>query len=159
MNNVTDQVNDLVCSFGDGVNENLRKQQKAKKFVESKGYGMDDAEVKLAERKTRAKNLADHLSDYVETYLELGIVNATQKAAGVATVALTAALLSFFCLFVLFFAGLGVAVWLGESCDDMKAGYFTVAGFYVLCALLFITLRKKFILPFVRDHIIKKVYE
>jgi hypothetical protein len=120
---------------------------------------MDDAEMKLVEMKTRAENLTDHLSDYVETYLKLGVVNATQKATGVATVTLTATLLSFFCLFVLFFAGLGVAVWLGESWGDMKAGYFTVAGFYVLCALLFIALRKRFILPFVRDHIIKKVYE
>jgi len=90
---------------------------------------MDDEEMKLVERKTRAENLTDHLSDYVETYVELGVVNATQKAAGVATVTLTAALLSFFCLFVLFFTGLGVAVWLGESWGDMKAGYFTVAGF------------------------------
>src|SRR5260221_2880302 len=138
---------------------NLRKTQKAKKFVESKGYGMDDEDVQVAESKTRAEHLTDHLSDYVETYVELGVVNATQKAAGVATVTLTAVLLSFFCLFVLFFTGLGVAVWLGESWGDMKAGYFTVAGFYVLCALLFIALRKKFILPFVRDHIIKKVYE
>ena len=124
-----------------------------------KGYRMDDAEMKLVEMKTKAENLTDHLSDYVETYLKLGVVNATQKATGVATVTLTATLLSFFCLFVLFFAGLGVAVWLGESWGDMKAGYFTVAGFYVLCALLFIALRKRFILPFVRDHIIKKVYE
>lgn len=120
---------------------------------------MEDVEAKVEEMKTTAENLTDHLSDYVETYLKLGVVNATQKATGVATVTLTATLLSFFCLFVLFFAGLGVAVWLGESWGDMKAGYFTVAGFYVLCALLFVALRKKLILPYVRDHIIRKVYE
>lgn len=120
---------------------------------------MEDVETKLEEMKTRAENVTDHLSDYVETYLKLGVVNATQKATGVATVTLTATLLSFFCLFVLFFAGLGVAVWLGESWGNMKAGYFTVSGFYVLCALLFVALRKKLILPFVRDHIIRRVYE
>jgi len=120
---------------------------------------MEEVETKVEEMKTTAENLTDHLSDYVETYLKLGVVNATQKATGVATVTFTATLLSFFCLFVLFFAGLGVAVWLGESWGDMKAGYFTVAGFYVLCALLFVALRKKLILPYVRDHIIRKVYE
>jgi hypothetical protein len=119
---------------------------------------MEDLQTKVDIR-TKAENLIDHLSDYVETYLKLGVVNATQKATGVATVTLTATLLSFFCLFVLFFAGMGVAIWLGESWSNMKAGYFTVAGFYVLCALLFVALRKKFILPFVRDHIIRKVYE
>jgi hypothetical protein len=120
---------------------------------------MEDLETKVEEFKSKAEQLTDHLSDYVETYLKLGVVNATQKATGVATVTLTATLLSFFCLFVLFFSGLGIAVWLGESWGNMKAGYFTVAGFYVLCALLFVALRKKWILPFVRDHIIRKVYE
>ena len=120
---------------------------------------MEEAETKIEAMKTRAENLTDHISDYVETYLKLGVVNATQKTAGVATVTLTAAFLSFFFLFVLFFAGLGVAVWLGESWGNMKAGYFSVAGFYVLCGLLFAALRKKLILPFVRDHIIRKVYE
>ena len=109
--------------------------------------------------KTKAEHLTDHLSDCIETYLKLGAVNATEKASGVATVTLTATLLSFFCLFVLFFVGLGIAIWLGELWGNMKAGYFTVAGFYVLCALLFVALRKKLIFPLVRDHIIRKAYE
>ncbi len=120
---------------------------------------MEDFDIKAAETKTTAAHLTDHFSVYVDTYLKLGVVNATQKATGVATVTLTAAFLCVFCLFVLFFAGLGAAVWMGESWGNMKAGYFTVAGFYVLCALLFVALRKKLIFPFVRDQIIRKVYE
>lgn len=120
---------------------------------------MEDIETKTSENKTTAEHLTDDVSEYIETYLKLGVVNATQKATGVATVTLTATLLSVFCLFVLFFAGLGIAIWLGESWGNLKAGYFTVAGFYVLCALVFVALRKKLIFPYVRDQIIKKVYE
>ena len=120
---------------------------------------MEDLETKAEEMKTRTEHLTDHLGDYFETTIKLGAVNATQKVTEVATVTLTATLLSVFCLFVLLFAGLGMAVWLGESWGNMKAGYFTVAGLYVLCALLFVALRKKFIFPMVRDHIIRKVYE
>ena|SRR5882762_2476625 len=120
---------------------------------------MKETETKVEAMETGAGKLIDHISDYVETYLKLGLVNATQNATGVATVTLAAMLLSFFFLFVLFFAGLGVAIWLGESWGDMKSGYFTVAGFYLLCGLLFVALRKKLILPFLRDHIIRKVYE
>jgi len=120
---------------------------------------MEDLKTKVEVVKDIAEQLTDHLSDYVETYLKLGVVNATQKATGVASVTLTALVLSVFFLFSLLFAGLAVAIWLGEAWGNMKAGYFTVAGFYVLCAVLFVALRKKFILPFVKDHIIRKVYE
>jgi hypothetical protein len=120
---------------------------------------MGDPETKIEVVKNMAENLTDHLADYVETYLKLGAVNATQKATVVATVTLTASLLSFFCLFVLFFAGLGIAVWLGETWGNAKAGYFAVAGFYVVCASVFVALRRKVIFPFVRDQIIRKVYE
>lgn len=120
---------------------------------------MENNEVKAGVIKTKAENLTDNLSEYIQIYLKLGAVNATQKATVIATVALTATMLSVFCLFILFFVGIGIAIWLGESWSNMKAGYFTVAGFYVLSTLLFVALRKKMIFPYVRDHIIRKVYE
>ncbi|HTJ50935.1 MAG TPA: phage holin family protein [Cyclobacteriaceae bacterium] len=120
---------------------------------------MENTETKANDVKTTAQNLTDNLSEYVQIYLKLGAVNATQKATVVATIALTATMLSVFCLFILFFAGFGIAIWLGESWGNMKAGYFTVAGFYIFATLLFAALRKKMIFPYVRDHMIRKVYE
>jgi hypothetical protein len=120
---------------------------------------MEDLKTKVEDIKTKAEHLTDHVSDYVETYLKLGAVNATEKATGVATVTLTAIMLSICCLFVCLFAGVGIALWLGEVWGNTKAGYFAVAGFYVVCALLFVTFRKTIIFPYVRDQIIKKVYE
>ena len=99
------------------------------------------------------------MAGYAETYVKLGVVNATQKATVVATVSLTAILLSFFFMFVLFFSGIGIALWAGDALQNTKIGYFCVAGFYTLCALIFLLLRKKYIFPFVRDQIIRKVYE
>jgi uncharacterized membrane protein YqjE len=109
--------------------------------------------------KSTAENLVQHVSDCVETYVKLEVVNATQRATTVVSITLMALLLSVFCLFVLFFVGIGAAIGLGEAWGSAKAGYFAVAGFYVLCVLVFIALRKKVIFPFVRDQIIMKVYE
>jgi len=111
------------------------------------------------ELKTIATSLVDNLTEYVQTYFKLGKINATQKATVVATTAISVAVLTFFSFFILFFAGIGIAIWVGEAWDNMKAGYFTVAGFYVLSALLFVALRKKMIFPYVRNLIIRKVYE
>ncbi len=120
---------------------------------------MENLNTKVDEIKTSAENLTEHATAYFETYIKLAVVNATQKATGIATVSLTAILLSFFCVFVLLFSGAGAAVWIGERLGNMEAGFFCVAGFYLICAAFFLLLRKNFISPFVRNHIIKKVYE
>ncbi len=104
------------------------------------------------------ENITGHLTDYVETHLKLGVVNAAQKAADVATVTLTVALVSSFCMFILLFAGLGFSIWLGDLWHNNKAGYFAVSGFYSVAVLLFIAINKNYISPLVRDYIIRKAY-
>jgi hypothetical protein len=120
---------------------------------------MTETEAKPDGVKTKARILVESISEYVQIYLKLGAVNATQKATSVATVVLTIIILSVFLLFILFFTGIGAAIWIGDSWNNIKAGYFTVAGFYALLLLLFLSLRKKMIFPYMRDHIIRKVYE
>lgn len=120
---------------------------------------MEDLKIEIQNKKTAAESLTEHTVEYFETYVKLAVVNATQKATVVATISLTAVLLSFFCMFVLFFLGIGMALWAGEVFQNPKAGYFCVSGFYLLCALLFLLLRKRLIFPYVRDQIIRKVYE
>ncbi len=120
---------------------------------------MEDLNIITKAASTTTEKLAEHVAGYAETYVKLGVVNATEKATVVATVSLTAVLLLFFFMFVLLFSGVGIALWVGEALQDAKVGYFCVASFYLLCALIFLALRKKFIFPFVRDQIIRKVYE
>jgi hypothetical protein len=109
--------------------------------------------------KSTAESLTDHVSDYVETYLKLTVVNATQKATGVASVSITGILLLLFLTFVLFFSGIGFSLWLGDSMNNVKSGFFIVSGVYLFLGLLIYLLRRKIIFPFVRNTIIRKVYE
>lgn len=109
--------------------------------------------------KSTAESLTDHVSDYVETYLKLTVVNATQKATGVASVSITGILLLLFFTFVLFFSGIGLSLWLGEVLDNFKAGFFIVSIGYLVLGLLTYVLRKEIVFPFVRNTIIRKVYE
>lgn len=109
--------------------------------------------------KSTAETLVQHVSECLETYVKLEVVNATQRATTVVSLTLTSLLLSVLCLFILFFVGLGAAIGLGETWGSMKEGYFAVAGFYLLCVLIFIALRKKVIFPFVRNQVIMKIYE
>jgi hypothetical protein len=113
----------------------------------------------MEEVKPKEESLSNHLTDYIETYFKLTVVNATQKATAVASVSLVTILVTFFFVFVLLFGGAGCSMWIGESLGNMKAGYFLVGGFYFLCALIVILIRKSILFPMVRNNIIRKVYE
>jgi uncharacterized membrane protein YbhN (UPF0104 family) len=118
-------------------------------------------ELPLKEEKSGSviQLLPQHLGEYAETYVRLAGLKATQKAATIASVTLTVALLSASSMFILLFLGLGLSTWIGESLQNAKWGYFIVSGFYFLCTILFFFIRKKVILPMVRTYMIRKIYE
>jgi hypothetical protein len=109
--------------------------------------------------KSTAESLTDHVTDYIETYVKLAVVNATQKGTGIAAISLTGILLTAFLVFMLFFSGIGLSIWVGEAMNNMKAGFFIVSGFYMVLGLIIYAFRKKIVFPLVRNTIIRKVYE
>lgn len=109
--------------------------------------------------KSTAESLTDHVADYIETYVKLAVVNATQKATGVASISLAGVVLTFFLIFVLFFSGVGLSLWVGEAIRNIKAGFFIVSGLYALIGLVIYLFRKNIVFPLVRNTIIRKVYE
>jgi hypothetical protein len=120
---------------------------------------MEDLKTKVEDIKTAAEHLTEHATDYVETYIKLALVNATQKATTIATASLTAIMLTLLGVFFMVFAGIGVAMWIGEATQNMKLGFFAVGGFFLLLALVFMAIRTKLVVPFVRDRIVGNVHE
>lgn len=113
----------------------------------------------MEEFKTSAQSLKDHVGEYVSTYMQLTKAKVTQSAstaAGGAAIGIAALVLG---IFFLIFAFCGVAFWLGSVFDSRAAGFFAVAGFFLLLIILIFALRKKVIVPFIRNTIISKVYE
>ncbi len=109
--------------------------------------------------KAKAQNLSEDIGDYVETYFKLSVLKTTDKASGFASVSIMGIIVCFLSFCVLFFLGIGVALWAGELLNNVKAGYFIVAGFYILVTVVLIAFREQLLLPMVRNFIIKKVYE
>lgn len=62
-------------------------------------------------------------------------------------------------LFILLFAGLGFAWWLGEYLNNMKAGFFIVGGGYAIIFAALLLTTQKVLLPRIRNSIIRKIYE
>jgi hypothetical protein len=114
--------------------------------------GMDDL-------KTKTGLLKDHVNDYAQTTINLVKAKATKgasNAAAGATIGIVAFILSIFFLAFFFTA---VAWWLAGVFNSYALGFFAVAGFFLLLLILIFALRKKVIVPAIRNAIISKVYE
>ena len=109
--------------------------------------------------KTSTGKLKESVSDYVKIYGQLAKAKATRAASNAASgavIAISSIILVFFFLMFLF---TGLAWWIGDLVGSIAGGFLIVAGVFLLLLLLILALRKKVIVPAIRNAIISKVYE
>ena len=92
------------------------------------------------ENKEEETNMLDKLFERAKTYsqtsFELFKLKGVQKASGVVS-SLIPRLIALSILFVFIITlNIGVALWLGELFGKMYYGFFAVAGFYALAAII-----------------------
>lgn len=107
----------------------------------------------------KAKTLTDDIGELLDLYYKLAIVTVTEKASNAAAVSITVIIILFFMMFTLLFAGLGLGWYLGQVLENMLAGFGIVAGIFFIFIALTLTLRKQVLFPFIRNTIIRKVYD
>ncbi len=113
----------------------------------------------MEESKTsNAENLKTHLGEYVNTYVQLTKVKATQGISNATSGAVIGIVALILALFFLSFVFTAIAFWLADVFDNTAAGFFAVAGFFLLLLILIFALRKKVIVPLIRNTVISKVY-
>lgn len=113
----------------------------------------------MEEFKMKAETLTKSVGEYFDTYYKLTVVKAADKATGVAASSLAGLTTFFLSIFVLFFAGLALGVWLGQVLENEVLGYLLVAVLFLIIIVLMIALRKKIVFPFIRNLIVRKFYE
>jgi hypothetical protein len=109
--------------------------------------------------RNKAADLAGHAEDLADTYYRLALLNVTQKAATITSTAITMILLCTAGTFVLLFGGFAFSWWLGDLLKSRAGGFLIGAGFFLLIMIIVVLFRKKIIFPFIRNLIIRKVYD
>ncbi len=109
--------------------------------------------------KNSAERWVDGAGNFVETYRELLTVRMVEHASLGASISALGIISLIFSLCILLFVGLGSAWWIGESMNNTKAGFFIVGGVYFVLLAIVLATARKFIIPLIRNLIIKKVYE
>lgn len=103
--------------------------------------------------------VVDAVGDIIETYRSFMNVRIAEGAARSGSVSIFGILVLVISIFVLLFAGLGAAWWIGDAMENMKAGFFIVGGFYLIVLLIFLLTANSTILPWLRNLIVRKIYE
>ncbi|MBT1702417.1 phage holin family protein [Chryseosolibacter indicus] len=114
---------------------------------------------KIRDIQQRAKTLTDDVSELLELYYRLAVVSATEKASNAAAVSITVIVILFLLMFMLLFAGLGLGWYIGEKLNNMLAGYGIIALIFFVLIGITIAIRKTILHNFIRNTIIKKIYE
>jgi hypothetical protein len=113
----------------------------------------------MEEEKKSGEKILDLAGDMVENYRNLITIKMVEHSSLAGATSILGILLLVVAVFILLFAGIGFAWWLGEVLGNMKAGFFIVGGVYTIIFLILILVSKKMLLPSLRDMIIKKIYE
>lgn len=113
----------------------------------------------MEEEKKSGEKILDLAGDMVENYRNLITIKVVEHSSLAGAASILGILLLVIAVFVLLFAGIGFAWWLGETLHNMKAGFFMVGAAYTVILLILILLSKKTLLPSLRNLIIKKIYE
>ena len=109
--------------------------------------------------KEDAKDVLNHASDYAETFYKLSLVRLTKKISDVASGVVNSVLIFFISLCILLFISFAGAWWLGDVVENRALGFLLIAAFYLVLIFILVLMRKKIISPFIRNTLIRKIYE
>jgi hypothetical protein len=109
--------------------------------------------------KEDAKDVLNHATDYAETFYKLSLVRLTKKVSDIGSGVVNSVLIFFIALCILLFISFAGAWWLGDVVESRAGGFLLIAGFYMLLIVILILMRKKIISPFIRNTLIRKMYE
>jgi fatty acid desaturase len=102
------------------------------------------------------ESLLEKATDYGKTSLELIKLKALDKTSDVASSLIPHSIVFIIIASFMIFFNLGIAFWLGEILGKISFGFFIVAAFYGLIAIIVHFFMHKWLKKIVRDFIIKQ---
>ena len=113
----------------------------------------------MQDNKNTSEKVADAVGNSIESYRDLMTIRVVEHVSHGASLGIFSIIALMTLVFILAFLGLGCAWWVGEALDNMKAGFFIVGVFYLIVLIIILSTAKKYLLPGIRNMIIKKIYE
>jgi hypothetical protein len=113
----------------------------------------------MEELKSKAGDLTDSITEYIQSYYKLTLLNAADKATSIAASTLASVVVLFLGIFVIFFGGIALGIWLGQLLNSPALGFVCVAGLFLLIIIIIVAMKRRIVFPIIRDNLINKLYE
>jgi len=113
--------------------------------------------MEVAEEKTSVEKLIGHVKSYAETRFDLLLIDAQDKFTSGLSSVVSIFIIGMLIFFGSLFLSVAVAWWIGVYFHSPSIGFFCIAGFYLLAALILYFNREKWIkLPLI-NSLLKKI--
>ena len=110
----------------------------------------------MGNQETEQEGLFERIKEYVQLRIRLAVLVSTEKAAqGYASV-VSNAVLAIFLVMAFLFASLALAFYLAERLNSTWCGFLSVAGIYLLIALIYQLSKKKMVEKPLMDRAVRK---
>ena len=103
-------------------------------------------------------SLPKQLEEYADAYLKLLATNLAQKSVNVGAGAVVAMLIYLPVMIGVLFASGALAWWLGDLLGSRVYGFLLVAGLFLFLAIIVALTRKKLLLPWLRNILVRIIY-
>jgi hypothetical protein len=113
----------------------------------------------MEEQEKPAEKLIATAGHMIETYRDLISLTVAENVTLGISVSIVGVLALAFGCFVILFAALGTAWWIGEAMNNMKAGFFIAGSGFLLILAIVLALARKTLMPFIQNLVIRKIYE
>lgn len=115
--------------------------------------------METQEVKDQAGNLIDHTVEYLDTFFKVNMMKLTRRATSTVSAAITSLIICGLGFCIVLFGGFAAAWWLGDLMSSRVGGFLVVAGFFLLLTIILVLMRKKVVFPFIRNMLIRKIYD
>ncbi len=113
----------------------------------------------MFEIRDKVENVAENIEGMVKDYYNLSVLKVVDKGSKLGSLFIVTLLIGALGFFTFMFLGMGAAFWIGNALGNIMYGFFIVAGFLLLVLILIAALKGKVIVPFLRNIIIKNIYD
>ena len=103
--------------------------------------------------------LKDNVKDYVEAKVDILKLKAIRKGAPMISNIIVGVALAFLAIFIIMFLSFSAAYAISDATDRPFLGFLIVAGFYILLAVLIVTLKNKLLTMPIMHSMLASLYE
>ena len=109
------------------------------------------------EGKIKVEQLVGNLKEYAETRFDIAVLNTQDKVTDVLSTIASMAVVGLFAMLIILFSSVGLAWYIGQLLHNPSLGFFCLAGFYLIVAIVFYMNRDAWIKLPVINSLLKKI--